>query len=108
MYPPVTRSISATTTAMTTSTATTEVEATTAGEMPGRGEPKTIALAHCQGFIRDFEVGGGGGGGFQSLVLTQRVCFSMSLLGGSGGMPPRKSVKNRCSEIDSETFWRYL
>jgi len=24
------------------------------------------------------------------------------LLGGSGGMPPRKILKNRCSEIESE------
>ena len=32
------------------------------------------------------------GGGFQSLALTWRVqvCFSMSLLGGSEGMPPKK------------------
>ena len=39
----------------------------------------------------------GGGGGFQSLALTRRVCSA----------PTRKFLKNRCSEIDSEAFWRY-
>ena len=30
---------------------------------------------------------------------------SMLLLGGSGGMPPRKILKNRCSEIASESIF---
>jgi len=30
---------------------------------------------------------------------------SMSLLGESGGMPPRKFLKKACSEIKSGTFW---
>ena len=36
------------------------------------------------------------------------LCFgtismhSMLMLGGSGGMPPQKILKNRCSEIESE------
>ena len=42
------------------------------------GEPWNEA---SQGYIQDFEVGGGGE--FQSLALTWRMCFNMSLLGGS-------------------------
>ena len=41
-----------------------------------------------QGFIQDFEFGGGGE--LQSLALTWRACFSTPPLGGSGGMPPKK------------------
>ena len=33
---------------------------------------------------------------------------SMLLLGGSGGMPPRKILKNRCSEIASESIFCQL
>jgi len=29
---------------------------------------------------------------------------SISLLGGLGGMPPRKILKNACSEIESGAF----
>ena len=30
---------------------------------------------------------------------------SMLLLGGSGGMPPQENLKNRCSEIASESIF---
>ena len=29
-----------------------------------------------------------------------------SIFGGSGACPPEKNLNNRCSEIDSEAFWR--
>ena len=65
-----------------------------------------------QGFIQNFEVGGGGGGGgILTFGVDVRVCFSTSLLGESEGMPPPPKnvfLKTRCSEIDSEAFWRYL
>ena len=35
---------------------------------------------------------------------TQLNMRSMEQLGGSGGMPPRKFLKNKCSEIDSGEF----
>ena len=67
-----------------------------------------------QGFIQDFEVGGGGGGEFRSLALhdVEGVLQHVSTRGVWGNCPPppppRKFLKNRCSEIDSEAFWRYL
>ena len=66
--------------------------------------PLSLKSRGSYGILR---LGGGGGGGekFQSLALTRRACFIMSLLGGLGACPPRKY---RCSEIDSETFWTYF
>ena len=36
------------------------------------------------------------------IVQSTIIMRSMLMLGGSGGMPPRKFLKNRCSEIESE------
>ena len=46
------------------------------------------------GYIKG--VGGGGGGLTQGTNLLGRGVQSMLELGGSGGMPPRKILKNRC------------
>ena len=43
------------------------------------------------GFIK-----GGGGGVTQGTNLLGRGVQSMLELGGSGGIPPRKTFKNRC------------
>jgi len=43
-------------------------------------------------------------GGFMTLCEAHSEMQSMSLLGGSGGMPPRKALKNACSEIESGAF----
>ena len=44
-----------------------------------------------QGSIQDFELGGGGGGGKQDDSRMIVICETHAcLLGGSGGMPPRK------------------
>ena len=40
------------------------------------------------------------------MCSTQPNMQSMEQLGGSGGMPPRKFLKNRCSETDSGVFLR--
>ena len=54
-----------------------------------------------QGFVKDLKFGGGGGGGTPKFGRR-------APLGGAGGTPPRKLLKNRYSEIDSEAFWRYF
>ena len=33
------------------------------------------------------------------------LAAGVALLGGSGGMPPRKIMKNGCSEVQSGAFW---
>ena len=49
-----------------------------------------------QGLIQDFEVGGGGERKKRRRFLcVQRRCE----IGGSGGMPPRKNLKNGRSEV---------
>ena len=56
---------------------------------------RCICVIGAQGFIQDFELGGGG-----SLSLTWRVGFSTPPLGGSGSMtPPRKLLKNRIDAL---------
>ena len=41
---------------------------------------------------------------FSYVCSTQLNMQSMEQLGGSGGMPPRKVLKSKCSEIDSGDF----
>ena len=58
------------------------------------------------GFIQDFEMGEGGGGRKQDSSMTI-VMYEMyiCLLGGSGGMPPRKIFEFTSSQIASDTIW---
>ena len=48
-----------------------------------------------------------GGGRYKELgsrLCNSKSVLSMLLLGGSGGMPPRKILKNKTSEIASESI----
>ena len=57
-----------------------------------------------QGFIQDFELGGGGGkqDGSRMIVVCETHAW---LLGGSGGMSPRKILNLNTSQIASDAIW---
>ena len=56
-----------------------------------------------QGFIQDFELGGGKQDGSRMIVACEmRAC----LLGGSGGMPPpQRKFEFTSSQIASDAIW---
>ena len=58
-----------------------------------------------QGFIQDFELGGQKQVGSRAIVACESMLMHTCLLGGSGGMLPRKNFEFRSSQIASDAIW---
>ena len=67
-------------------------------------------LLNYQGFIQDFELGGGKQDGSRMIVACESIHTRKRayLLGGSGGMLPQENFEFRSSQIASDAIWDKL